>query len=345
MNSTKFILALAISFTVFTSKAMAPNVMKTIDGHDASITDKIIKTVASSSTLEQACKDIRALANTNKEMKQFLNSPYNTNVIIRELAALYTSGKVVNVAEMLKTRGACQVLYDNLKLVNPNELLSANRNDFTYFSLLPEDIFRKVINQRIDKLSYEQLIQFFTNNPTIVKDNFRLLYYVAQKAPLFRSNQQAALIGTAQVLNTKESRRWLASITPSPKDAVGIDFCVATMLIDQHQYKEAHSVLEEMAKQNINPSIKAEAQLAIAKLFVNEKIKTSYSKEYAKEYAHLALDQMVNIHVRGEALQLCIDNKIEFLDVIRKNPATQHERDLIQSAMHRFARCAVTGMV
>ena len=330
MKINILITAILIASSTLSLQAMAPQVLKTPDGHRAPITDTIIKAVVNSSNLEQACKDIRTLTRTSKELRTLLNTPYNTTVLIKELAANHTNGKAVIVAEELKTHGAAQALYDNHHLVNPNELLTAKRDSTGFLSLLPEEIFRVILNQTTHDLSFEKLLEFFSSNPALVKDNFRLLYFVAQKSSLFKANVQAALIATAQLLNTKPSKQWANSIKPKSYDAAEADFFIAKMAIEKKDHNKAKDLLTKLTPHpTSNPVFCAAAQLELAKLYISQKIDTKFSQEYAKECARAAVKQSINWTVREEAKEFCQQNNIPYRDLLQgQNAISQQEKDL-----------------
>lgn len=314
---TKFYLSLLITTAgIVPVKAMEPtqHVMKTADGHSATITDKIIKLVVDSSSLEQACKDIRSLAHTNKELQNFLNSRYNTLILIKELAAAYTNNNPIVAMEALKTREAAKILLHNTHLLRPSELVPANPNSDSYFSLLPQDIFRNVINLKMAELSYDELIKFFTNKPKLIKDNFRLIYFVAQKHELFKSDNYASLICTARLLDTPGSRWWLAQINPTKIDSFKADIHVANHFLSQKQYNKAQDLLKGAAEQKLDFSLQAEANLALAKLFTQlQKDKKTFDSELVINIRHYALKaayQSYNRAVRNEAIRLCYYHRI-----------------------------------
>lgn len=277
--------------------------IKSETGKPDAIAHKLIMDLISNTTLEQACKNIHALAHTNGHLHNLLNTEYNTNILVRELAARYTSA--IHAAEALKTTGAAQCLLKNLNLINSHEALSIIRDENSYFSLLPDDLMRECIQFSMHKQSIPQLIEFLQTyaKARVISDNFRLIRYLATRFSFYKANREASHILAAQLLNTAKSTQWLALLKPEAKDLMAARYYYGNLLLYEFQdSQKAREILEKITKQDSNKFVKACAHLDLAHIYIREK--SISSNMLMRDHIHAAYYQRDNEDVKQQAALL-----------------------------------------
>ena len=230
------------------------------------------------SGLHKVCKDIRSLARTNKKLNRSINDPGTTETLITTLTQkLYnqTNGDDrAKVAEILATRGALDWLLQSSKYLSIPKEIEPLDSGFTYFTLLPLDVYKLIIEftQRKTSLNRAKLIlrdqhTAIENKPVTIpeivqwlqkeidkgnfEDNFKTIHYLAAHLPSYQEDRQATLLVAARLLDTPNAKNWWKNTNPDFNTFDNSDCLMAQIyLFDYKNSLQALIYLEKLTKHN-----------------------------------------------------------------------------------------------
>ncbi len=265
MNYKKIIAAAALVIAASTCQAMEETKYP-IRSHLGQINapdHAFLMNLISNSTLEKACADIRTLAHTNAYYYQLLNTPYNTRVLIKELAQRYTNNDVAKAARELNTGAVLPMLCEKSLAIAPQISEKQLNTPENYFSLLPSELrhlVHSIYQQGETKKEILKTTQDYIQR-NIIKDDFNTIEEFASTLDSYETDRKVALLAAAQLLDTKKSKLWIELIKPLESEKVAANFIRGKLYTQELQNKEEGlKLLEYTAVQYDNKPARQEAQ-------------------------------------------------------------------------------------
>ncbi len=265
MNYKKIIAVAALVIAASTCIAME-EIKYPIRSHSGQIDapdHAFLMNLISNSTLEKACADIRTLAHTNEYYYQLLNTPYNTRVLIKELAQRYTNNDVAKAARELNTGAVLPILCEKTLTIAPQISEKQLNRAENYFSLLPTEIRNLVISTCQRGQTKKEILKTTQDyiQRNIIPNNFNTIEEFASILDGYETNRKAALLAAAQLLDTKKSKLWIELIKPSESEKVAANFIRGKLYIKElKNQEEGLRLLEYTAVQYDNKPVRQEAQ-------------------------------------------------------------------------------------